>query len=63
LGKGYLKGKIDADTKFDNTDFRSTVPRFDLENRKANQALVDLLRTFAERGVADFGSTGLKGRV
>jgi hypothetical protein len=38
LGKGFLTGKIDADTKFDSTDFRSTVPRFSEENRKANQA-------------------------
>jgi aryl-alcohol dehydrogenase-like predicted oxidoreductase len=48
LGKGFLTGKITEDTKFDSTDFRSTVPRFDPENRKANQALVDLLRRFAE---------------
>ena len=48
LGKGFLTGKIDADTKFDSTDFRSTVPRFSPENRKANQALVDLVRSFAE---------------
>jgi aryl-alcohol dehydrogenase-like predicted oxidoreductase len=48
LGKGFLTGKINADTKFDSTDFRSTVPRFNPENRKANQALVDLLSTFAE---------------
>ncbi len=49
LGKGFLTGKIDADTKFASTDFRSTVPRFSEENRKANQPLVDLLNTFAER--------------
>jgi aryl-alcohol dehydrogenase-like predicted oxidoreductase len=49
LGKGFLTGKINADTKFDSTDFRSTVPRFNPENRKANQALVDLLSTFAEQ--------------
>ena len=49
LGKGFLTGKINADTKFDSTDFRSTVPRFNAENRKANQALVDLLSTFAEQ--------------
>ena len=48
LGKGFLTGKIDADTKFDSTDFRNTVPRFDLENRKANQALVDVLSRFAK---------------
>ncbi len=47
LGKGFLTGKIDADTKFESTDFRNTVPRFKPENRKTNQALVDLLRRFA----------------
>ena len=49
LGKGFLTGKITADTKFDSTDFRSTVPRFNPENRKANHALVDLLSRFAEQ--------------
>jgi aryl-alcohol dehydrogenase-like predicted oxidoreductase len=49
LGKGFLTGKIDADTKFDNTDFRSSVPRFSAENRRANQALVDVIRSFAEQ--------------
>jgi quercetin dioxygenase-like cupin family protein len=49
LGKGFLSGKINADTKFDSTDFRNTVPRFNPENRKANQTLVDLLSTFAEQ--------------
>ena len=49
LGKGFLTGKITADTKFDNSDFRSTIPRFNDENRKANQTLVDLLTRFAER--------------
>src|SRR6267143_3832542 len=44
LGKGFLTGKIDANTKFDSTDFRTVVPRFTPENRKANKALVDLLR-------------------
>src|SRR6266567_1187612 len=47
LGKGFLIGKIDANTKFDSTDFRSSVPRFSPENRKANQALVDLVASFA----------------
>jgi len=47
LGKGFLTGKIDANTKFDSTDFRSSVPRFNPENRKANQALVDLVASFA----------------
>jgi aryl-alcohol dehydrogenase-like predicted oxidoreductase len=49
LGKGFLTGKITADTKFDSTDFRSMIPRFSEENRKANQALVDLVASFAER--------------
>ena len=49
LGKGFLAGKINEDTKFDNTDFRNTVPRFNPENRKANQALVDLLGKFAQQ--------------
>ena len=43
LGKGFLTGKIDENTTFDSTDFRSTLPRFTPEARKANQALVDLL--------------------
>jgi aryl-alcohol dehydrogenase-like predicted oxidoreductase len=49
LGKGFLTGKINADTKFNNTDFRNTVPRFNPENRKTNQPLVDLLRKFAQQ--------------
>ncbi len=49
LGKGFLTGKIDEKTEFDKTDFRNIVPRFAPENRKANQALVDLLRMIAER--------------
>jgi aryl-alcohol dehydrogenase-like predicted oxidoreductase len=47
LGKGFLTGKIDANTKFDSTDFRNSVPRFSPENRKANQALFELLSSFA----------------
>lgn len=47
LGKGFLTGKIDERTTFDQTDFRTTVPRFSEENRKANQALVDLLGRIA----------------
>ncbi len=49
LGKGFLTGKIDASTKFDSTDFRAIVPRFSEENRKANQALVDVITKFAEQ--------------
>jgi aryl-alcohol dehydrogenase-like predicted oxidoreductase len=49
LGKGFLTGKIDEKTEFVRTDFRNIVPRFTPEARKANQALVDLLRTIAER--------------
>jgi aryl-alcohol dehydrogenase-like predicted oxidoreductase len=49
LGKGFLTGKIDADTKFDSTDFRNTVPRFSEHNRKANQALLDVITSFASK--------------
>ncbi len=49
MGKGFLTGKIDSDTKFDSTDFRNIVPRFSEENRKANQALVDVIRSFAKQ--------------
>ena len=49
LGKGFLTGKISADTKFEQGDFRNVVPRFNEENRKANQALVDLLARFAQQ--------------
>jgi aryl-alcohol dehydrogenase-like predicted oxidoreductase len=49
LGKGFLTGKIDENTTFDSSDFRNIVPRFTPEARKANQALVDLLRKIAER--------------
>src|SRR5216117_367544 len=49
LGKGFLTGKIDENTKFDSSDFRNIVPRFTPEARKANQALVDLLSKVAER--------------
>jgi aryl-alcohol dehydrogenase-like predicted oxidoreductase len=49
LGKGFLTGKIDETTKFDSTDFRNSVPRFSPENRKANQAVVDVLARIAGR--------------
>ena len=49
LGKGFLTGKISEGTKFDKSDFRNIVPRFTPENRKANQALVDLLGRFAQQ--------------
>ena len=49
LGKGFLTGKIDENTKFDATDFRNVVPRFSPEARKANQAVVDLLNSIAAR--------------
>ena len=48
LGKGFLTGKISADTQFDKSDFRNVVPRFTPENRRANQALVDLLGHFGQ---------------
>jgi aryl-alcohol dehydrogenase-like predicted oxidoreductase len=49
LGRGFLTGKIDENTKFDSTDFRNVVPRFTPEARKANHVLVDLLTKIAER--------------
>jgi aryl-alcohol dehydrogenase-like predicted oxidoreductase len=49
LGKGFLTGKISEDTKFDKTDFRNQVPRFSPENRKANQAMVDMVEKFAQQ--------------
>jgi aryl-alcohol dehydrogenase-like predicted oxidoreductase len=48
LGKGFLTGTISKDTTFDKSDFRNIVPRFTPENRKANQAVVDLLGRFAQ---------------
>jgi aryl-alcohol dehydrogenase-like predicted oxidoreductase len=52
LGKGFLTGKINQDTQFDKNDFRNIVPRFTPENRKANQALVDVLGKFAQQKAA-----------
>ena len=49
LGAGFLTGKIDENTKFDPTDFRNNVPRFSPEARKANTALIDVVRSVAER--------------
>jgi aryl-alcohol dehydrogenase-like predicted oxidoreductase len=49
LGAGFLTGKIDENTKFDPTDFRNIVPRFSPEARKANMALVDVVKSLAER--------------
>jgi aryl-alcohol dehydrogenase-like predicted oxidoreductase len=49
LGRGFLTGKIDENTMFDKSDFRNTVPRFTADARKANQAVVDLLREIATR--------------
>jgi aryl-alcohol dehydrogenase-like predicted oxidoreductase len=49
LGRGFLTGKIDENTTFDRSDFRNKVPRFAPEARKANQTLIDLLRSIAER--------------
>jgi len=49
LGRGFLTGQVDERTTFGSTDFRSTVPRFSPENRKANQPLVELLASIAAR--------------
>ena len=61
LGKGFLTGKIDANTKFDSTDFRNTVPRFSEENRKNNQALVDVIAAFAAKKNATPAKSRLPG--
>ena len=59
LGKGFLTGKIDETTKIDSSDFRSSVPRFNPENRKANQGMVDLLAKIAQRKNATPGQIAL----
>jgi aryl-alcohol dehydrogenase-like predicted oxidoreductase len=59
LGKGFLTGKIDESTTFDSTDFRNIVPRFTPEARKANQALVELLRAIGEKKNATPGQIAL----
>jgi aryl-alcohol dehydrogenase-like predicted oxidoreductase len=59
LGKGFLTGKIDETTTFDSSDFRNIVPRFSAENRKANQAVVDLLTRIAAEKKATPAQTAL----
>jgi aryl-alcohol dehydrogenase-like predicted oxidoreductase len=59
LGKGFLTGTINEATTLDSSDFRNTVPRFDPENRKANQALVDLLQRIAQRKQVTSGQIAL----
>jgi aryl-alcohol dehydrogenase-like predicted oxidoreductase len=59
LGKGFLTGKIDANAKFDSSDFRSTLPRFTPEALKANQALIDLLGTIGKRKQATVAQIAL----
>ena len=59
LGKGFLTGKIDETTTFSASDLRSRIPRFDPENRKANQAMVDLLNRIAKEKNATPGQTAL----
>jgi aryl-alcohol dehydrogenase-like predicted oxidoreductase len=59
LGKGFLTGRISEDTKFGESDFRNKVPRFTPENRKANQAVVDLIGKFAQESHAGPDRAGL----
>ena len=59
LGKGFLTGKIDENTTFNGSDLRSRIPRFTSENRKVNQALVDLLGKIAEQKKATPGQIAL----
>src|SRR5262249_57126495 len=49
LGRGFLTGQISEETQFEQSDFRNKLPRFSAENRKANQALVDLIGKFAQQ--------------
>ena len=59
LGRGFLTGKINENTKFDSTDFRNTLPRFTSEAIKANQSLIDLLGSISERKNATAAQTAL----
>ena len=59
LGKGFLTGKIDENTKFDSSDFRNIVPRFSPEARKANQSMVDLLARIANKKNASSAQVAL----
>ncbi|HUB80354.1 MAG TPA: aldo/keto reductase [Bryobacteraceae bacterium] len=59
LGKGFLTGQIDDSTTFDSSDFRNILPRFNAENRRANQTLVDLLQTIGRRKKATPGQIAL----
>jgi aryl-alcohol dehydrogenase-like predicted oxidoreductase len=59
LGKGFLTGKITPDTKFESSDFRSTLPRFRQENMDVNQAMIALLNRFAEEKKATPGQIAL----
>src|SRR5664280_358489 len=59
LGKGFLTGKIDENTKFDSSDFRSTLPRFTPEALKANQALIDLIGKIGQRKKATVAQIAL----
>ena len=59
LGKGFLTGKIDENTKFGEGDFRNIVPRFSEENRKANHAMVDLVSDIAREKVATSAQVAL----
>ena len=49
LGKGFLTGRFNKDTRFDSTDFRSSIPRFKPENLEANQALLELIKDIATK--------------
>src|SRR4051794_13644687 len=59
LGKGFLTGAIKEDTQFEQGDFRNIVPRFAPENRKTNQALVDVLTEFAQKKKATPGQIAI----
>jgi aryl-alcohol dehydrogenase-like predicted oxidoreductase len=63
LGKGFLTGKLDETTKLDATDFRNTVPRFSIENRKANAGIVELVARFAAKKKATPAQIALAWRL
>jgi aryl-alcohol dehydrogenase-like predicted oxidoreductase len=63
LGRGFLTGAINANTKFYSNDFRNNIPRFSEENRKYNQVLVDLLGKIATDKNATPARIALGGKI
>ena len=59
LGRGFLAGSVDGNTKFDSSDFRNSLPRFNEENRKANQAFVNVIQSIANEKNVTSGQIAL----